>query len=42
MCDMLHEECHAKQIKFYLPLNLAGKIAAGLEKQAEKLARCLW
>ncbi len=36
MCDMLHEECNAKQIKFYLPLNLADKIAQGLEKQAEK------
>ena len=36
MCDMLHEECNAKQIKFYLPLDLADKIAAGLEKQAEK------
>ena len=36
MCDMLHDECNAKQIKFYLPLNLADKIAAGLEKQAEK------
>ncbi len=36
MCDMLHAECNAKQIKFYLPLNLADKIAQGLEKQAEK------
>ena len=36
MCDMLHAECNAKQIKFYLPLDLADKIAAGLEKQAEK------
>ena len=39
MCDMLHEECNAKQIKFYLPLDLADKIAAGLEKQAEKTGR---
>lgn len=39
MCDMLHAECNAKQIKFYLPLDLAGKIAAGLEKQAEKTGK---
>ena len=39
MCDMLHEECNAKQIKFYLPLGLADKIAAGLEKQAEKTGK---
>ena len=36
MCDMLHDECNAKQIKFYLPLNVADKLAQGLEKQAEK------
>jgi len=39
MCDMLHRECNAKQIKFYLPLDLADKIAAGLEKQAEKTGK---
>lgn len=39
MCDMLNEECNAKQIKFYLPLNLADKIAQGLEKQAEKTGK---
>ena len=39
MCDMLHEECNAKQIKFYLPLDLADKIAQGLEKQAEKTGK---
>ena len=39
MCDMLHAECNAKQIKFYLPLDLADKIAAGLEKQAEKTGK---
>ncbi len=39
MCDMLHKECNAKKIKFYLPLNLAGKIAQGLEKQAEKTGK---
>ena len=39
MCDMLHKECNAKQIKFYLPLDLADKIAAGLEKQAEKTGK---
>ena len=39
MCDMLHAECNAKQIKFYLPLDLADKIAAGLEKQAKKTGK---
>ena len=39
MCDMLHAECNAKKIKFYLPLDLADKIAAGLEKQAEKTGK---
>ena len=39
MCDMLHKECNAKKIKFYLPLDLADKIAAGLEKQAEKTGK---
>lgn len=39
MCDMLHAECNSKQIKFYLPLNLADKIAKGLEKQAEKTGK---
>ena len=39
MCDMLHRECNAKQIRFYLPLDLADKIAAGLEKQAEKTGK---
>ena len=39
MCDMLHAECNAKQIKFYLPLDLANKIAEGLEKQAEKTGK---
>ena len=36
MCDMLHEECRCKKIKFYLPLSLADKIARMLEKKAEK------
>ncbi len=36
LCDMLHEECNSKQIKFYLPLGLADKLAQGMEKQAEK------
>jgi hypothetical protein len=36
---MLHKEGNAKQIKFYLPLDLADKIAAGLEKQAEKTGK---
>ena len=39
MCDMLHAECNAMKIKFYLPLDLADKIAAGLEKQAEKTGK---
>ena len=39
MCDMLHAECNAKKIKFYLPLDLADKIAANLEKQAEKTGK---
>ena len=39
MCDMLHAECNAKKIKFYLPLDLADKIAAGLEKQAKKTGK---
>ena len=39
MCDMLHAECNVKKIKFYLPLDLADKIAAGLEKQAEKTGK---
>ena len=36
MCDMLHEECGCKKIKFYLPLSLADRIARTLEKQAAK------
>lgn len=36
LCDMLHEECNCQKIKFYLPLNLADKIAHTLEKRAEK------
>lgn len=36
MCGMLHAECNSKQIKFYLPLNVADKLAQGMEKQAEK------
>ena len=39
MCDMLHAECNAKKIRLYLPLDLADKIAAGLEKQAEKTGK---
>jgi len=39
MCDMLHAECNAKKIKFYLPLDLADKIAANLEKQAERTGK---
>lgn len=36
LCEMLHEECNCQQIKFYLPLGLADKIAQTLEKKAEK------
>ncbi len=39
MCDMLNAECNSKKIKFYLPLNLADKIAQSLEKQAEKTGK---
>ncbi len=39
MCDMLQAECNAKEIKFYLPLNMADKIAQVLEKQAEKTGK---
>lgn len=39
LCDMLHEECNCQQIKFYLPLGLADKIAGTLEKQAEKTGK---
>lgn len=39
MCDMLHEECNAKRIKFYLPLNLADKLAQSMEKQAQKTGK---
>ena len=36
---MLHAEKKKIKIKFYLPLDLADKIAAGLEKQAEKTGK---
>lgn len=36
MCRMLHQECNAREIKFYLPLNLADVLARGMEKQAAK------
>lgn len=36
LCHMLHEECSCQEIKFYLPLNIADKIAGVMEKQAEK------
>ena len=36
MCEMLHAECNAKKIRFYLPLGLAKKIARILEKKAAK------
>ncbi len=39
MCDMLSAECNAKKIKFYLPLDIADKLAKGLEKQAEKTGK---
>lgn len=35
LCEMLHTECNSKEIKFYLPLGLADKLAGMLEKQAE-------
>ncbi len=39
LCEMLHDECDAKKIGFYLPLGLANTIAKGLEKQAEKTGK---
>ena len=39
MCEMLQKECSAKKIKFYLPLNLADKIAQSMEKKAEKTGK---
>lgn len=39
MCDMLHEECNAREIKFYLPLNLADALARGMEKQAARTGK---
>ena len=36
MCDMLQAECNCQKIKFYLPLDLADKLAAQMEKKAEK------
>ncbi len=36
LCHMLHEECSCQEIKFYLPLNIADKIAGVMEKQARK------
>lgn len=39
MFEMINAECASKKIKFYLPLNLANKIARGLEKQAEKAGK---
>lgn len=41
MCNMLHEECNCQEIKFYLPLGLADKIAHTLEKQAERTGKNL-
>lgn len=39
LCELLHNECGCKKIKYYLSLNLAGKIAKILEKQAEKTGK---
>lgn len=39
LSHMLHAECGAHEIKFYLPLNLADWIAHTLEKQAEKTGK---
>ena len=36
---MKDKEFVVEKIKFYLPLDLADKIAAGLEKQAEKTGK---
>ncbi len=39
MFEMINAECASKKIKFFLPLNLAHKLAKGLEKQAEKAGK---
>ena len=39
LCDMLHAECNSREIKFYLPLNLADKIAHSLELLSEKTGK---
>ena len=39
ICQMLQKECKAKKIMFYLPLDLAEKIAQGMEKQAAKTGK---
>ena len=39
MCQMLHEECSSREIRFYLPLNVAEMLAHGMEKQAEKAGK---
>ncbi len=36
LCEMLHAECNAKRIRFYLPLGFAKKIARKMEKKAAK------
>lgn len=36
LCHMLHEECSCREIKFYLPLNIADKLAGIMEKRAGK------
>ena len=36
---MLHAECNSREIKFYLPLNLADKIAHSLELLSEKTGK---
>ena len=39
MCEMLHEETGCPKIKFYLPLWLAGRVAASQEKKARKTGK---
>lgn len=39
ICEMLHHETGCKKIRFYLPLPLAKRIAAGQEKKAKKTGK---
>lgn len=36
ICDMMHDECGCKKIRFYMPLWLASIVAKSMEKKAER------